>query len=53
MKIELYYNNYTKTEYTKEEHPLAALYRLIGFENNTLVINLEEFPIINDIFFIR
>jgi hypothetical protein len=35
MKIELYYNNYTKTEYTKEEHPLAALYRLIGFKNNT------------------
>lgn len=34
MSIKLYFDNYQKPEYTKEEHPMAALYRLIGFDNN-------------------
>jgi hypothetical protein len=34
MSLQLFFDNYQKPEYTKEEHPMAALYRLVGFENN-------------------
>ncbi len=31
--LKTYFSNYQKPEYTKEEHPLSALYRLVGFKN--------------------
>lgn len=34
MSLNIYYNNYQKPEYTKEEHPMAALYRLVGYNQN-------------------
>lgn len=33
--LETYFSNYQKPEYTKEEHPLSALYRLVGFNNGS------------------
>ena len=33
--FDTYFSNYQKPEYTKEEHPLSALYRLIGFNNGS------------------